>query len=90
MSWSGVFRARFWPPPLSLGSTTQAQDPALATLTHGAGVSVFLTGVQGTGQVGTPTVTGFANVTLTGIAGTGAAGTPTVSGAANVTLTGVS
>ena len=55
----------------------------------GADVSVTLTGIAGTGEVGSPTVTGESSVTLTGVAGTGEVGSPTVPGEPSVTLTGV-
>jgi hypothetical protein len=52
-------------------------------------VSVDLTGVAGTGAVGTATANGKANTTLTGVAGTGAVGTAAGNGKASTSLTGV-
>ena len=51
--------------------------------------SVDVTGVEGTGAVGTVTVSAAANVTETGVEGTGEVGTVTVSAAANITETGL-
>ena len=60
------------------------------TYGHGsASVSFTPTGVESTFAVGTPVVTGKANLTLTGQEATYSLGTFTFSGKANFTLTGV-
>jgi len=52
-------------------------------------VSVDVTGVSATGQVGSVTVAAGADVTLTGVSATGFVGAVDVNGTANVDLTGV-
>jgi hypothetical protein len=54
------------------------------------GAVVYLTGVQGTGQTGTVTVSAGATAITTGVFGTGQTGTLNATGTANVTTTGVS
>ena len=49
-----------------------------------------LTGVVGTGNLGTTSVIGNATVALTGVLGTARLGTATVSASANFSVTGVS
>lgn len=55
-----------------------------------AGVTVAVTGVQGTGQIGSVTVSAAANVTVAGVAGTSSLGAVTESAAATAPVTGVS
>jgi hypothetical protein len=52
--------------------------------------NVTLSGVSGSGAVGSMSVTGDANVSPTGVSGDGTVGTMTVSGDASVALSGVS
>lgn len=66
----------------SWGATTLALRPAVS-------VSTNVTGVSGTGAVGTVTVSGKASTAVTGVSGTGAVGTVVVSIPALVNITGV-
>ena len=50
---------------------------------------VTVTGVSGTGAVGTVTLTCFSNISVTGIAATSAVGSVTIDAKANVSVTGV-
>lgn len=59
------------------------------TYSSGGAVSVNVTGVSGTGSVGSVTVTAKANTSVTGVAGTSAVGSATVAADANTSVTGV-
>ena len=48
-----------------------------------------VTGVVGTGAVGSVTIAGFSDVTVTGVAATGAIGSATVDTNINVSVTGI-
>ena len=61
-----------------------------ATVATSGDANVSVTGVAGTGSVGSVTVVGLANVEVTGVSGTSAVGSVTVVGLANVEVTGVS
>ena len=56
---------------------------------YGQAVPVSVTGVAGTGALGTVTPTGTAVFAVTGVAGTGGIGTVTPAAGAGVALTGV-
>jgi hypothetical protein len=74
---------------LTTGDTGR-QTLAVGNLNLNFAVSVVVdvTGVTGTGQVGSATVTGGSSATATGSEGTGQVGSVTVTGTASVTATG--
>lgn len=69
-----------------LGFTPFAAAPFAAA--GSVSVSVDVTGVQATGQVGAVAVTGTATVLLTGVSATGFVGVATVAANADVPVTG--
>jgi len=72
------------------GSTTFTNSGFVQAVIVTADANVFPTGVDATGEVGTPEISGDANVPTTGLPVTGSVGTVSITGTANVSLTGES